>query len=114
MKVNTSFILISVAMSALLAYGLYAYAPEENKELLTIGGFISFLTTLAFTLGVQFEYPRTTTNIRALSSVFFLFTLIGNVVFARMTFSPPSYIITTGIILCIYLIIFMGIKRAAQ
>jgi hypothetical protein len=114
MKVNTSFILISVAMSALLAYGLYAYAPEENKELLTIGGFISFLTTLAFTLGVQFEYPRTTTNIRTLSSLFFLIMLIGNVVFSRIQFSTPSYVVTMGILLCVYLIAFTGIKRAQQ
>ncbi len=114
MKVNSGFLLISMALSAFLAYGLYAFSPEENKLLLTVGGFVSFALTLACSLGVQFESPRTTTNIRALSSVFFLFALIGNVVFARMTFSPPSYIITTGIILCIYLIIFMGIKRAAQ
>jgi len=70
--------------------------------------------TLALSIGVNFERSRTTTNIRVVSGIFFAVALISNLIFNFLSFSEPSYIITNGILLLIYILIAYSINRAKQ
>src|SRR5574344_1541383 len=103
MKINFVQTIIAIAVSLLIAYGLYSFHDSENKILLSAGSFVFLSATLILTIGTSFELPRTTTNIRVLSGVFFVVALISNLIFTFLAFSIPSYVITNGILLLVFL-----------
>ena len=78
MKINFVQTIIAIAVSLLIAYGLYSFHDSENKILLSAGSFVFLATTLIITIGTSFELPRTTTNIRVVSGIFFAVALISN------------------------------------
>ncbi len=114
MKINFVQASIAIALSLLIAYGLYSFQVGENKILLTIGSFVFMATTLLLTIGSNFETPRTTTNIRVVSGIFFVIALIGNIGFSFSKFSVPVYIMTNGILLLIFILIAYSINKAKQ
>lgn len=114
MKINFVQTIIAIAVSALIAYGLYNFHNGENQMLLSIGSFVFLSVTLALSIGVNFEQSRTTTNIRVVSGIFFAVALISNLIFNFLGYSQPSYIITNGILLLIYVLIAYSINRAKQ
>ena len=69
-------------------------------------------TTLIFTISVSFEQPRTTTNIRVLSGIFFVLALISSLIFMLVQFNSPLYILINGIMFLIWLLIVYALKRA--
>lgn len=114
MKINFVQTIIAIAVSLLIAYGLYSFHDGENKILLSAGSFAFLATTLVLTIGASFEFPRTTTNIRVVSGIFFAVALISNLVFTFLNFSVPSYVITNGILLLVFILIAYSIYRAKQ
>ena len=114
MKINFVQTIIAIAVSALIAYGLYHFHNGENQMLLSIGSFVFLSVTLALSISVNFEQPRTTTNIRVVSGIFFAVALISNLIFNFLSFSEPSYVITNGILILIYVLIAYSINRAKQ
>ena len=114
MKINFVQSIIAIAVSLLIAYGLYSFHSSENKILLSVGSFVFFATTLLFTIGTSFQLPRTTTNVRVVSGIFFVVALISNLVFTFITFSVPSYVITNGILLLVFILIAYSINKAKQ
>ena len=106
MKINLVQTIIAIAVSGLIAYGLYNFHDGENQILLSVGSFVFLSVTLALSIGVSFEQSRTTTNIRVVSGIFFAVALISNLIFQLLeVFPEPSYIITNGILLLIYVLI---------
>ncbi|MEI7983740.1 MAG: hypothetical protein WCI71_18980 [Bacteroidota bacterium] len=114
MKINFVQSIIAIAVSLLIAYGLYSFHSSENKILLSLGSFVFFATTLLLTIGTSFQLPRTTTNVRVVSGIFFVVALISNLVFTFITFSVPSYVITNGILLLVFILIAYSINKAKQ
>ena len=114
MKVNFVQTIIAIAVSLLIAYGLYSFHDSENKILLSAGSFVFLATALVMTIGASFELPRTTTNIRVVSGIFFAIALISNLIFAFINFSVPSYVIINGILLLVFILIVYSINRAKQ
>lgn len=114
MKINFVQTIIAIALSFLISYGLYSFHGSENKILLSAGSFIFLATTLIMTIGISFELPRTTTNIRVVSGVFFTIALISNLIFSFINFSVPSYIIINGILLLVFIVISYSINQAKQ
>jgi len=114
MKLNFITTLIAIAVSLLIAYGLYSFHNSENKILLSAGSFVFFAITLILAIGTSFELPRTTTNIRVVSGVFFAIALASNLIFVFISFSVPSYIIINGILLLVFVLIVYSINRAKQ
>ena len=114
MKINLVQTTIAIAVSLLIAYGLFSFHQSENKLLLGCGSFVFLAIALVMSVGVSFELPRTTTNVRVVSGIFFTIALASNIVFAFLKFSVPGYIITNGILLLIFLLIVYSINRAKQ
>ena len=114
MKINFVLTLIAIAVSLLIAYGLYSFHDSENKILLSSGSFVFLATTLLMTIGVSFEQSRTTTNVRVVSGIFFTISLISNIIFSFFKFSTPSYVITNGILLLLFILIAYSINRVKQ
>lgn len=114
MKVNFVQTIIAIAVSLLIAYGLYSFHDSENKILLSAGSFVFLAVTLILTIGTSFELPRTTTNVRVVSGIFFAIALISNLVFTFLKFSVPSYVIINGILLLVFILIAYSINKAKQ
>lgn len=114
MKINFVQTIIAIAVSLLIAYGLYSFHDSENKILLSAGSFVFLTTTLILTIGTSFELPRTTTNVRVVSGIFFAVALISNLIFTFIAFSIPSYVITNGILLLVFILIAYSINKAKQ
>ena len=114
MKLNFVQTIIAIAVSLLIAYGLYSFHDSENKVLLSLGSFVFLATTLVITIGVNFEQSRTTTNVRVVSGIFFVISLASNLIFSFFTFSTLSYVITNGILLLIFVLIAYSINKAKQ
>ena len=112
MKVNLLQTIIAIAVSLLIAYGLYSFHGSENKLLLSAGCFVFLAVTLVITIGVNFELRRTTTNVKVVSGIFFVIALISNLVFTFVGFLVPIYIITNGILLLIFVLIAYSINKA--
>jgi hypothetical protein len=114
MKINFVQTIISVAVSLLIAYGLYNFHDSENKILLSAGSFIFLAATLTLTVGTSFELPRTSANIRVVSGIFFVIALISNLIFTFVNFPVPSYVITNGILFLTFISIVYSISKAKQ
>lgn len=114
MKINFVQTIIALAVSLLIAYGLYSFHDSVNKILLSAGSFVFLATALVMTIGASFELPRTTTNIRVVSGIFFAVALASNIIFSFVTFSVPLYIIANGILILIFLLIIYSISNAKQ
>ena len=114
MKLNFIQTIIALSISLLISYGFYSLGSGENKIILSLGSFVFLASTLITMLAVSFEYPRTTTNVRVLSGVFFVVAMISNLIFIFINFSVPSYIIISGVLFLIYLLITNLIYKANQ
>jgi hypothetical protein len=114
MKLNFVQTIITIAVSLLIAYGLYSFHDSENKILLSLGSFVFLATTLVIAIGVNFEQSRTTTNIRVVSGIFFVIALASNLIFSYFIFSTPTYVITNGILFLIFVLIVYSINKAKQ
>ena len=86
MNFNIVKTIISISISGLIAYGLYSFHSEKNREVLAIGSFISFAITLLFSLAITFKFPRTTTLIRTVSFIFFFLAFVSNLIFYFISF----------------------------
>lgn len=114
MKVNFVKSVIAIAISGLIAYGYFHFHNGENKSLLSLGCFLFTATTLLWTIGINFEFPRTTTMVRTVSGIFFVVALLSNLIFSFTDFSVPFYVIVNGILALIYLLIAYTISKAKQ
>ena len=114
MKINFIQTIIAIAVSLLIAYGLCNFYDSENKILLSVGSFIFLATTLILTIGINFEHSRTTTNIRVVSGIFFAIFLISSFIFTFFNFLVPTYVITNGILLLVFISIAYSINKTKQ
>ena len=116
MKTKVKFfqLVIAIALSALISFGFYSMDIESNKLLIAIGGFLFFAITLACTIGIQFETAGVSTNVRVLSSIFFVVGLVSHVVFSFFSSSVPLYVIVNGIVILVYALIVNGLIKAAS
>jgi hypothetical protein len=114
MKIKFIQTIIAIAVSLLIPYGLYSFHGSENQILLSTGSFVFLAATLVMTLGASFEFPRTTTNIRVVSGIFFAIALSSNLIFMFINFSVPIYVSINGILLLVFILIAYSINKAKQ
>ncbi|GHT79980.1 hypothetical protein FACS1894130_10290 [Spirochaetia bacterium] len=114
MKVNVVLLLIAFAIAALAAFGFYAGNGDETyRWVITIG----FGVGLFVTLGGIFALSSAnggTVNIKVTSVLFFIALLIENLVFSFTAVRLAPYIIITGILLLVYVLVVYGIYRALK
>lgn len=112
MKINFIQTIIAIAVSLIISYGLFSFHNSDNKILLSVGSFVFLATTLVLAIGTNFQLPRTTTNVRVVSGIFFAVALISNLIFTFINFSVPSYVIIIGILLLVFILIAYAINKA--
>lgn len=115
MKMNTLYSIIAVAIAALLAYGIYSLCRSENEWLMAIGSFLLIGFPLFLAMGVSSPVKRSIANMKVLAVVFFLLTLVVNILFACLShFSIPLYIILNGITILVFFLIYHSIYSTKQ
>jgi hypothetical protein len=114
MKVNGIFLLIAFAIAALAGYGFYAANSAETDIPLVnaLGGGIALFITLGGAIAVRSEDEGGRTMNFAVSSwVFFVLLLIEQIVFCFVPFSLPPYVIVTGVLTLVYVLIAYAIGK---
>lgn len=114
MKINAVKTIIAVLISALISYGLYRMYDGSHGLLLCLGSFLSLAAMLITTIGATFKQGRTSVNIKVVAGIFFLISLISNLIFSFKNFSESGYIITNGIILLIFVLTTYSIYSARK
>ena len=114
MKLNFVQAIIALAISTLISYGFYIFNESENNIIFSLGSFVIFSTSLIFSLGTDFELPRTTTNVRVVSVIYFIVAMISSLIFTFINFTVPSFVITNAIMLLVYILIIFSIYKAKQ
>lgn len=117
MKVKLIPAIISLMISALIAYALYGLCKVEvegTRWLLTILGGISVFVTLGLTVAVKFEDTRRSINIKTIGGIFTVLLIACNLIFALINFKIPTYIIVVGLLLSLFLLIVYSIHDAKQ
>jgi hypothetical protein len=115
MKVNVVFLIIVLALSALAAYGFYAANNGETHRLvITIGGGLSLFVPLAGLLALTAGGRGGAVHIKVLSALFFTALLIEQVVFSFVVLKPAPYIIITGVLLLVYVLIAYAVAHTKE
>jgi hypothetical protein len=116
MKINWVMLLISLAIAVLAAYGFYAWNNGESVQwLITIGSGLMLLVTLGGCLAVSSETRGLAGNIRIISLIFFIISIVSNCIFSVISeMNIPPYIIINGIILLLFVLISYAINRALK
>ena len=114
MKINIIPTLITLVIAVLLAYLFYTLSDAEDHMLkaLAISGFISTCICLECGIGLSFNDAHHTANSFAISLVFFVVFIAEHCCFAAWGTNSAWVIITTGLLLMLYLLIIYGISKA--
>jgi hypothetical protein len=114
MKINWVLAFISLAIAGLSAFGFYSgNSGESFRLLITVGSGVSFLITLCGLLALSSEHGGTV-NIKVTSVLFFIALLVEHLVFSFTAIRLAPYIIITGILLLVYVLICYAITRALK
>lgn len=112
MKINKFNFAIGLSLALLLAYWVWDIANgHENHIVAGIASLISFTVTLLPTMGISYENTRVAVNVRSASTIFFLIMLINNFGFALWGVRMPLYVIITGILTLVDLLIIYKLSK---
>jgi hypothetical protein len=114
MKIHPLNCLIAVLIGALLTYGITAIDANTMKITIGIGCFVFLATTLSGGVGISFAHSRAGVNVRLVSVVFFAIGLLLNLCFAMLAPHQTGYIITSGVLFLLYILIAQAIFSSAR
>ena len=109
MKINWILVLISLGISAFVGYGFFS---GTGNMLLTVGSGVFLFATLLGMFGISFG--RGGANIKIFSGIFLVLALAEHLIFVFSGFRQTAYIVITGILFLLYLLIFYGIVKALK
>lgn len=115
MKVKVIPTILTMAISGLIAYGLYSWCRfVDLRTLVAVLGGIGMLATIWGTLGFSMKEKRQSVNLKITSAIFALLFLISNIFFCNLpAFSQPLYIIVNGALLVVWLVIVYEVKQSS-
>ena len=117
MRINFVYLAIAFGIAALLGFGFYsANGHADDKPLVNaiVGGAVLFIT-LAGALAVSSKDSRgVNVNIRTVSWVFFVIMLIEQAIFCIGRLLVAPYVIITGLLMLVYLLIAYSIGRSMR
>lgn len=114
MKINIVPTLITLIAAALLGYLFYTLSEAEEQMLkaLAISGFASIFICLECGIGISFKDSHHSVNSFATSLFFLVVFIAEHCCFAVWGTSQAWLIITTGLLMVLYLLIYYGISKA--
>ena len=114
MRADGIRIVITVALTALITWGIVSISSYENAVWpLIIGCVLCLGTPLMFLIGFRYN-TRTMVSARICGTLYLGLAFIMNLVFAFFDFSLPVYAIANGIPWLIYILIFTSLLRTSK
>jgi hypothetical protein len=116
MKINVLMCIVALAIGALAGYGFWAANSGEAGQLvMAIGSGVAFFVTLGGTIAVRSATGRGSIgNIRVVSALFFAVFLVEQIVCTVLPFHQAPYIVVTGVLLLVYVVISYSIAKALE
>ncbi|GHT99097.1 hypothetical protein FACS1894142_6310 [Spirochaetia bacterium] len=115
MKINPVLLIIALAIAALAAFGFYsANNGEAFRWLITAGAGLSLFVTLSGVLAFSADGGGGTVNIKVTSVLFFIALLVEHIIFSLAGVALTPYVIITGILLLLFVLISYAITRALK
>ena len=115
MKINIVMLAIALAISALIAFGFYSgNSGEAYVWLITMASGIMAFVTLSGILAVNFTSHGSTGNIRGVSVLFLIASLVSNLIFSFLSLAFAPYIIVNGIISLLFILVAYGITNTLK
>ena len=115
MKINIVLTTIILVLSALLGYWVYSVAePDTHATLAGVLSAICMAIPLIMGFGVSYQTSAALVNVRTLSCCLFILMLILHFYYANTGISMPSYVLTNGIVLCVYTAVAYAILKSKQ
>jgi hypothetical protein len=101
--------------AALGAFGFFiTNANDTYRFLITAGSGISLFITLGGLLALSSTYRGLIVNVRIVSGIFFIALLIEHIIFSFTGINFPAYIIITGILILLYILICYVIIKSTK
>lgn len=113
MTLRMTNFLIALAVSGLLAYGIWSL-DGSLRNYIAVGSFAYFAGTLVPAIGIEYEYSRRAANVRVVCGSFFVVGLLANLVYSFVGSSPILYIIGSAICFLLYMFIANAIYSVKQ
>ncbi len=106
MKIKPVLFLFALSLAAILTYAAYTIADPDDPQIktLVISAAVSFCMILFLGLGCSFDHAGKDTNLRIVSVLFCFILVVEHFAFAFWGIRQSGVIITTGLILVIYLL----------
>ena len=115
MKVKLIPTLITLGISALIAYGFYAANAKDGNAgcwIMMAGSLVSFFVTFAGGFGIKYSEGGSSVGIAVLSVIAAIVELIINLIATFATFHVAPYIIFSGLVLLVYVGIVYAMNKA--
>ena len=113
MRVNPINFAVALGIAALLAYGFWSI-ESALRNFIAVGSFVYLSGTLLPAMGIVFELPRRTVNLRLVCMLFFVLGLVINGAFAAIDFSSVAYVIVSAVTFLLFIFIANAIYAARQ
>jgi hypothetical protein len=115
MKVNVVFALIAFAIASLIGYGFFAANSGEPYQLFkAIYGGVTLFIPLAGIFAVSAGGRGGKVHTKVVSMLFFIAVLVAQLIFNFVVFRLAPYIIITGILLLVYVLICYAVARTGE
>ncbi len=114
MKFDMVKTVISIAVSALAAYGMYVINTSDNPWLLPVVAFVEMSLIFISAIAVNVNGVRTMVNARIVSWIFLFAVVVMNICFAVYACTVPAFIISNGCLILFFLLIVYSILKAQQ
>ena len=117
MKINPIMLILSLGFGGLGGYGFWAANSSDKFGLLIsiVAGVMIFIFLTSLIAVRSKEANGSTGNLKAISIVMLIISLITNIVFSFFNFqNPAAYIIVSGIELLLFIAISYGVFKALQ
>jgi hypothetical protein len=112
MKINPFLTIISLLLAVLVSYALYSYCQsEELRWMITLLGGVSIFLTWAGTLAVSLPEKGRNVNFKVLGGVCAVLMTALQIFFTFSATTLQTYLLITGVILIIWLVIAYSIAK---
>lgn len=113
MKIHPVNLPAALAISALIAYGLWSL-DGALKNFVAVGATAFLAGTLIPCIGIQYEPGRHAVNFRVVSGLFFVIGLLINSVFAFLGAGQAAYVVISAVVFLVYVTAANAIYGARQ
>lgn len=111
-KFDLTYCILAIAGAILIAVANHSIAEiDPNRDIAGLISLICYTIPLVLLLGAKHTESSINVNLRVLSVLFFIVLLVSNFSFSFWGVIMPYYIICNGLLLLLYIVLWMKISN---